>query len=101
MTLASAKALLPQSTYSKQSCYICHVYLLVVAVTAAYARVLRTQVVHQFYRRFTGLELERIEEECDRDNFMSPTRAIELGLIDAVISDVPGVPDRQLETAAA
>ena len=59
------------------------------------------QVVHQFYRRFTGLELERIEEECDRDNFMSPTRAIELGLIDAVISDVPGVPDRQLETATA
>ena len=54
-----------------------------------------------FFRKFTGLELERVEEECDRDNFMSPARAIELGLIDEVIVDLPSVPDRQLQAAAA
>ena len=48
------------------------------------------QVIHRFYQRYTGLELERIEEETDRDNFMSPKQAQELGIIDGVIlsSDV-------------
>lgn len=43
------------------------------------------QVVHRFYTDFTGQPLERIEEETDRDNFMSPKAAIELGLIDGII----------------
>lgn len=33
----------------------------------------------------SGMSLERIEKETDRDNYLSPGRAIELGLIDAVI----------------
>ena len=32
-----------------------------------------------------GMTLEKIEKETDRDNYLSPTQAIELGLIDAVI----------------
>ena len=32
-----------------------------------------------------GMTMERIEKECDRDNYLSPTKAIELGLIDQVI----------------
>jgi len=43
------------------------------------------QVIHRFYQKYTGLELDRIEEETDRDNFMSPTQAQELGIIDDVI----------------
>ena len=43
------------------------------------------QVIHRFYQRYTGLELERIEEETDRDNFMSPKQAQELGIIDGII----------------
>ena len=43
------------------------------------------QVIHRFYQRYTGLELEKIEEETDRDNFMSPEQAQDLGIIDGVI----------------
>lgn len=32
-----------------------------------------------------GMTMERIEKECDRDNYLSPTKAIELGLIDQII----------------
>lgn len=43
------------------------------------------QVVHRFYSEFTGLDIQKIEQETDRDKFMSPKEAIELGLIDAII----------------
>jgi len=43
------------------------------------------KVIHQFYMQFTGQSLDTIQEETDRDNFLSPERAIELGLVDAVI----------------
>jgi len=43
------------------------------------------KVIHQFYVEFTGQPLEKIQEETDRDNFLSPQQAVELGLIDAVI----------------
>ena len=43
------------------------------------------QVVHKFYSEFTGLPLERIEQETDRDLFMSPKQAIDLGIIDGII----------------
>ncbi len=44
-----------------------------------------SQVVHKFYSQFTGQTVERMEQETDRDLFMSPKQAIELGLIDAII----------------
>lgn len=44
-----------------------------------------TQVVNQFYSEFTGLSVERIEEETDRDKFMSPKEALEMGIIDSII----------------
>lgn len=43
------------------------------------------QVMHRFYQKFTGLPLEKVEEETDRDNFMSPAQARDLGLIDDII----------------
>jgi ATP-dependent Clp protease protease subunit len=44
------------------------------------------RVMYRFLSEATGLPEERVEEECDRDNFLSPKQAIELGLIDGVIS---------------
>lgn len=34
---------------------------------------------------FTGLPVEQVEEECDRENFLSPQQARELGIIDGII----------------
>ncbi len=45
------------------------------------------------YQKHTGQTLERLEEDTDRDRFMSPEEAKEYGLIDNVI-------DRQPATAA-
>ncbi len=47
--------------------------------------ILYAQVIHQFYQDFTGQPLEKIQEETDRDNFLSPQQAMELGLIDGII----------------
>eukprot|EP01026_Neomeris_dumetosa_P041454 TRINITY_DN34364_c0_g1_i6.p2 TRINITY_DN34364_c0_g1~~TRINITY_DN34364_c0_g1_i6.p2 ORF type:complete len:135 (-),score=13.15 TRINITY_DN34364_c0_g1_i6:107-511(-) len=43
------------------------------------------KVIHQFYSEFTGMSVEQIEKETDRDNFMSPEKAVEFGIIDGVI----------------
>lgn len=43
------------------------------------------QVVQTFYSEFTGQSIEKMEEETDRDTYMSPQQAIDLGLIDAII----------------
>lgn len=43
------------------------------------------RVVHKFYSDFTGQSVERIEQETDRDLFMSPQQAIDLGIIDGII----------------
>ena len=45
-----------------------------------------SQVVHRFYSEFTGQPVEKMEQETDRDNFMSPKQALDLGLIDAILS---------------
>lgn len=44
------------------------------------------QVLYRFLSEFTGLPTEQVEMECDRDNFLSPKQAIELGLIDDMIA---------------
>ncbi|CAG9460460.1 unnamed protein product [Pedinophyceae sp. YPF-701] len=43
------------------------------------------RVIHRFYADFTGQPLERIEEETDRDTYMSPEQAKEFGLIDHIV----------------
>ena len=43
------------------------------------------RVIQAMYRDFTGLPLETVEELTDRDSFISPKEALELGLIDGVI----------------
>jgi ATP-dependent Clp protease, protease subunit len=43
------------------------------------------RVIQAMLVDFTGLPLERVEEETDRDTFMGAERAKELGLIDAIL----------------
>jgi ATP-dependent Clp protease, protease subunit len=43
------------------------------------------RVAQAMFADFTGMPLERVEEETDRTSFMGPKRAQELGLIDGVI----------------
>lgn len=43
------------------------------------------RILYRFLAEATGLSVERVEEECDRENFLSPAAAVELGLIDGVI----------------
>src|SRR5690606_35825177 len=42
--------------------------------------------LNQIYAEKTGQPVERINEDLDRDRFMSPQEALEYGLIDSVIT---------------
>lgn len=37
--------------------------------------------------RHTGQSVEKVEKDCDRDNFMTPDQALEYGLIDKIIKN--------------
>lgn len=41
------------------------------------------------YHSSTGLTVADYTRECDRDNFLSPERAIELGLVDKIVPKCP------------
>ena len=43
------------------------------------------KVVQQMFADYTGMPLEKVEEETDRDRFLTPQQAVELGIIDGVI----------------
>jgi len=43
------------------------------------------KVLVRYLMDFTGMSSDEIEQEIDRDNFMGPKRAIEMGIMDAVI----------------
>lgn len=50
-------------------------------------RLLKIQkTVNEYLSDFSGLSTEKIEKLTDRDNFMSPEEALELGFIDRVIT---------------
>ena len=42
-------------------------------------------VLNQYIADFTGQPVEKIEEDCDRDFFMTPEEALDYGIIDEVI----------------
>ena len=42
--------------------------------------------LNQLYVDHTGQSLERIEAIMDRDSFFEPTEAVDLGIIDAVMT---------------
>ncbi|MGJ8524744.1 ATP-dependent Clp protease proteolytic subunit [Halomonadaceae bacterium LMG 33818] len=48
------------------------------------------QELNRIMQKHTGQDLETIERDTDRDNFMNSHRAAEYGLIDAVLDKRPG-----------
>lgn len=44
------------------------------------------------YRKHTGQTLEKLEEDTDRDRFMSASEALEYGLIDKILEHQPNLP---------
>ena len=50
-----------------------------------------TARLHQIYCRHTGQPLSVVEESMERDNFMTPPKAKEFGLIDEVVAERPEV----------
>lgn len=47
------------------------------------------KALNEIYRKHTGQSLERLQEDTDRDRFMSPGEAKEYGLIDHVVDRAP------------
>ena len=48
--------------------------------------------LNQIYMKHTGQTLERLQEDTDRDRFMSPEESREYGLIDNVVDSEPAIP---------
>jgi ATP-dependent Clp protease protease subunit len=48
--------------------------------------------LNQIYQKHTGQTLERLQEDTDRDRFMSPEEAREYGLIDNIYDREPPIP---------
>ena len=48
--------------------------------------------LNQIYQKHTGQTLERLQEDTDRDRFMSPEEARDYGLIDNVVDREPPIP---------
>ncbi|CAH1369546.1 unnamed protein product, partial [Tenebrio molitor] len=45
--------------------------------------------INCLYVKHTGTALERVEQSVERDNFMSPSEALEFGIIDRVLTSPP------------
>ena len=48
--------------------------------------------LNQIYQKHTGQTLEKLQEDTDRDRFMSPEEARDYGLIDNVVDREPPIP---------
>jgi len=51
------------------------------------------KALNDIYRHHTGQSLERLQEDTDRDRFMSPEEARDYGLIDQVVDRAPNFPE--------
>ncbi len=47
------------------------------------------QQLNQIYVRHTGKDLEYIQNSMERDKFMSPSEALEFGIIDKILEHPP------------
>ena len=53
------------------------------------------KVLYEILAKATGHSVERIEKDCDRDNFMSAPEAKQYGLIDDVFTRKPTSPEKK------
>lgn len=56
--------------------------------------------INQIYVKHTGLELQKIEDNMERDKFMSPVEALEFGLIDKVLTSTPKTKNDKVQVQA-
>jgi ATP-dependent Clp protease, protease subunit len=57
--------------------------------------------LNAIYARHTGQPLDKVEESMERDNFMTPEKAKEFGLIDEVVDKRPSTEDSETSSASA
>ena len=57
--------------------------------------------LNQIMAKHTGQSLERVQEDTERDNFMSADQAKDYGLIDAVLDERGNLPEADAESADA
>ncbi len=57
--------------------------------------------LNAIYAKHTGQPLDKIEESMERDNFMTPEKAKEFGLIDEVVNKRPGSDEAETSAASA
>jgi ATP-dependent Clp protease protease subunit len=57
--------------------------------------------LNAIYARHTGQPLDKVEESMERDNFMTPEKAKEFGLIDEVVDKRPGADADETTGASA
>jgi ATP-dependent Clp protease protease subunit len=57
--------------------------------------------LNAIYAKHTGQPLDKIEESMERDNFMTPEKAKEFGLIDEVVDKRPSTDDAEGSGASA
>jgi ATP-dependent Clp protease protease subunit len=57
--------------------------------------------LNAIYAKHTGQALDKVEESMERDNFMTPEKAKEFGLIDEVVNKRPSAEDSETSGASA
>jgi ATP-dependent Clp protease protease subunit len=57
--------------------------------------------LNAIYAAHTGQPLDKVEESMERDNFMTPEKAKEFGLIDEVVNKRPSAEDSETSGASA
>jgi len=57
--------------------------------------------LNAIYAKHTGQALDKVEESMERDNFMTPEKAKEFGLIDEVVDKRPSAEDSETSGASA
>ena len=55
------------------------------------------QRINEIIAQHTGQDIEQVERDSDRDNFMSPDEALEYGIIDSVLAAGTGEPEKPVD----
>ena len=58
----------------------------------------RIPQLNELFAKYTGKTVEEIEMETDREKFLGPEQAVELGIVDGIIGEVSGVSKMVEET---